>query len=86
MLKSPQEENFDTLVAVETPLTADQVHVWLKKEQAARMHDWKRYTALLRSVRVLLKSSANDADANLVALAEVENKLRDPRWVPENNL
>lgn len=50
------------------------------------MHDWKRYTALLRSVRVLLKSSANDADANLVALAEVENKLRDPRWVPENNL
>lgn len=36
MLKSPQEENFDTLVAVETPLTADQVHVWLKKEQASQ--------------------------------------------------
>lgn len=66
------------LVAEVTPATVDQVHEWLKQEQAARMHDWQRYQVLLCAARSAVNSGC------MGDLSPVLLQLRDPRWKPNS--
>lgn len=62
-----------------TPPTTEQVHEWLKQEQAARMHDWQRYQVLLCAARTAVNSGC------MGDLSHVLLQLRDPRWKPNSN-